>query len=56
MNLNERMAIFQMIYTKRLKPSLIAKNLGRKVSSITREIKRGTDEGYYNPLIADMSI
>jgi len=53
MNLNERMAIFQMIYTKRLKPSQIAINLGRRTSSITREIKRGTDEGYYNPLLAE---
>ncbi len=53
MNLNERMAIFQMIYTKRLKLSQIASNLGRRASSITREIKRGTDEGYYNPLIAE---
>ena len=53
MNLNERMAIFQMIYTKRLKPSQIASNLGRKTSSITREIKRSTDDGYYNPLLAE---
>ena len=53
MTLTERMSIFQMLYTKRMKPSEIAIKLDRSVSTITRELKKGTDDGNYNPFLAE---
>jgi IS30 family transposase len=53
MTLSERMSIFQMLYTQRMKPTEIAATLNRCVSTITREHKRGSDEGQYNPLLAE---
>jgi len=51
--LSERMSIFQMLYTKQLKPSEIALRLNRSVSTITRELDRGKDNGSYNPILAE---
>jgi transposase, IS30 family len=51
--LSERMSIFQMFYTKQLKPSSIALRLNRSVSTITRELDRGKDNGSYNPILAE---
>jgi IS30 family transposase len=53
MTLNERMSIFHMLYTQQLKPSKIALELNRSVSTITRELKRGKDDSNYNPLLAE---
>jgi len=49
------MGIFQMYHIQRLSKSKIALEMGRAVSSISREIKRGTDSGSYNPFIAEYS-
>ncbi|MCK4796322.1 MAG: IS30 family transposase [Spirochaetes bacterium] len=53
MTLSERMNIFQMRYVKNLNCSKIALRLNRSVSTITRELLRGQDNGYYNPFIAE---
>jgi len=53
MTFRERMSIFNMLYVQRQKPSKIASNLNRSVSTITREIERGLDAGDYNPLISE---
>ena len=47
------MSIFQMLYTQEMKPTEIAGRLNRSVSTITRELKRGIDEGNYNPILAE---
>jgi IS30 family transposase len=47
------MEIFKQIYTQGLQLSEIAYNLDRTVSTITREIKRGNDDGNYNPFLAE---
>jgi len=49
----ERMIIFKMLYVQRSKPAKIAIRLNRSLSSITREIRRGTDAGDYNPFFAE---
>jgi IS30 family transposase len=42
-----------MLYIQRLTPTDIAEKLNRSVSTITRELKRGKDEGFYCPLLAE---
>jgi IS30 family transposase len=54
MTLAERMDIFQLFYVEKLKPAKIAALLHRKTSSITREPAKGTDNGFYNPVIAEV--
>ena len=51
--LEERMEIFKGLYTEKLPPTAIAEHLNRSVSTITRELKRGEDEGSYNPFLAE---
>jgi hypothetical protein len=51
MTLAERMDIFQLFYVKKLKPAKIAALLHLKTSSITREPAKGTDNGFYSPVI-----
>jgi IS30 family transposase len=53
MTLVERMDIFKLLYIERLKPSSIAAALNRKPSSITRELEKSTDNGMYNPILAE---
>lgn len=53
MSLVERMSIFQMLYTQKMKPTEIAVKLNRSVSTITRELNRGADKGNYNPLLGE---
>ncbi len=51
--LNERMEIFKGLYQQRMNSSEIAVKLNRSVSTITREIVRGTDGDGYNPFFAE---
>jgi transposase, IS30 family len=53
MTFYERMEIFQMYYARGLNKTSIAEKLNRSPSSISREITRGMDEGYYNPFLAE---
>jgi transposase, IS30 family len=53
MTFRDRMGIFQMYHIQQLSKSKIALEMDRSVSSISREIKRGTDSGSYNPFIAE---
>ena len=53
MTLHERMVIFRMLYVEKNNPSDIARSLNRSVSTITREINKGTDAGNYNPFLGE---
>ena len=53
MTFNERMCIFNLLYIQKQKASEIARNLHRSISTITRELKRGLDNGNYSPLLAE---
>ena len=53
MTFNERMCIFNLLYIQKQNASGIAHNLNRSVSTITRELKRGLDNGNYSPLLAE---
>ena len=53
MTFPERMAIFKMIYVEKKRPTEIAVFLNRSVSTITREIQRGLDGDFYNPMYAE---
>ena len=55
MTLVERMDIFRLLYLEKQTRSKIASLLGRKPSSIGRELKKGMDRGgVYNPFMAEM--
>lgn len=49
----ERMNIFRGLYVYHLNPTEIAERLKRRVSTITREIKKGWDYDAYNPVLAE---
>lgn len=53
MILHERIEIFKGLYHQKINATQIAIKLNRSVSTITREIQRGMDEGDYNPLLAE---
>jgi transposase, IS30 family len=53
MSLNERMEIFKGLYQQRMNSTEIAERLNRTVSTITREIDRGSDGDGYNPFYAE---
>jgi IS30 family transposase len=53
MTFKDRMDIFQMYHLKKMSKTKIALEMGRAVSSISREIERGTDSGSYNPFTAE---
>jgi IS30 family transposase len=50
----ERMDIFKLRYLEKQTMSKTASVLGRKASSISRELKKGMDGGMYNPFLAEM--
>jgi IS30 family transposase len=54
MTLGERMDIFRLLYLEKQNKSRIASLLGRKPSSISRELEKGLDRGMYNPFLAEM--
>jgi IS30 family transposase len=54
MTLVERMDIFRLLYGEKQTKSKVAALLGRKPSTIGREIEKGMDKGMYNPLMAEM--
>jgi IS30 family transposase len=54
MTLVERMDIFRLLYGEKQTESKIAALLGRRPSTIGREIEKGMDRGMYNPLMAEM--
>ena len=47
------MEIFKLLYVERKKASTIAKILNRSVSTISREIKKGAENGDYSPFISE---
>ena len=51
LNLAERMEIFKGLYHLKMSPSKIAKKLNRSPSTITREIKKGSEDNEYNPFL-----
>jgi len=53
LNLAERMEIFKGLYHLKMSPSKIAKKLNRSPSTITREIKKGSEEYEYNPFLSE---
>lgn len=55
LTINERACIYQF---KKLNMSIreIAKALGRSASTISRELKRNSDENTYNPSIAQKNM
>jgi transposase, IS30 family len=53
MTLLEKMEIFKGVYQVKLNPSKIALKLNRSLSSITREIRRGNENGEYNPFYSE---
>ncbi|GHT98661.1 transposase InsI for insertion sequence element IS30A [Spirochaetia bacterium] len=50
----ERMDIFRLLYVEKQTKSKTASLLGRKPSTISRELKKGMDNGMYNPLMAEI--
>lgn len=55
MTLQERMEIFKGLHMLKLRPSTIAKKLGRRPSTVTREILRSRVDGFYNPFLAEIA-
>jgi IS30 family transposase len=53
MTFAERMDLFRLLYIEKQRPAQIALVLGREASTITREIKKGTDGGAYNPFVGE---
>jgi IS30 family transposase len=53
MTFAERMDLFRLLYIEKQRPAQIALVLGRKASTITREIKKGTNGGAYNPFVSE---
>jgi IS30 family transposase len=53
MTFTERMELFRLFYVEKLNRTQTAERLQRAVSSIGREIKKGTDSGTYNPFISE---
>ncbi len=53
LNLAERMEIFKGLYHLKMSPSKIAKKLNRSPSTITREIKKGSEDNEYNPFLSE---
>jgi IS30 family transposase len=49
------MDIFRLLYLEKQNKSKIAFLLGRKPSTISRELEKGMDKGMYNPLMAEMA-